>query len=424
MSGTLTVGKLILTNTDLTPLNHDAYDRLRVSMPYTLFDDSASPIDTNPTIYDTVTTNGTILGSNNSVILSSNGGGGSRIIYQTFKYIPTQPGKSKLAIFTSALATSSGATSRIGLFDSATDKTIIHGTGSGVFFQYSNSTCSVCLRNISIDAHDIVINQSSWNIDTLQGSGPSGISITSASDWSKILVFVIDMQWFGRVRFGLYVGGTLYYVHSVDGYDPDTGSAFVGMKLPVRHELVVTEGSAIAILTYISASVISEGGYPVTSLPLAFIPSAVTSLNTNGTDTIVLSLSLDPSEPYNRSTISSISLSLNVTKLSCYKIFLVPNKELIGSSSFNRVPGSGTVVTYSSSGSTIPTSPTSTLIMVGFVSTITSVSLPPDFMGVTLDTGITGVSQVLTLTVADITGTGNVAQGHAQASCSFNLIRS
>jgi hypothetical protein len=138
----------------------------------------------------------------------------------------------------------------------------------------------------------------------------------------------------------------------------------------------------------------------------------------------VLSLSVDPTEPYNRSTISSISLSLNVTKLSCYKIFLVPNKAVIGSPTFSRVPGSGTVVTYSSSGSIIPTSSTATLIMVGFVSTITSVSLPPDFMGVTLDTGITGVSQVLTLTVADITGTGTVAQGHAQASCSFNLIRS
>ena len=354
------------------------------------------------------------------------GGGASRIIYQTFKYIPTQPGKSKLAIFTSALATSPGATSRIGLFDSATDKTIVNGTitGSGVFFQYSNSICSVCLRNISIDAHDIVINQSSWNIDTLQGSGPSGISINSASDWSKILVFVIDMQWFGRVRFGLYVGGTLYYVHSVDGYDPVNDSAFVGMKLPVRHELVVTEGSDRATLTYISASVISEGGYPVTSLPLAFIPSAVTSLNTTGTDTNVLSLSFYPLEPYNRSTISSISLSLNVTKLSCYKIFLVPDKALIGNPTFTVIAGSGGVVTYSSSGSTIPNSSTSTLIMVGFVSTITSVSLPPDFMGVTLDTGITGISQVLTLTVADITGTGTVAQGHAQASCSFKLIRS
>jgi len=58
---------------------------------------------------------------------------------------------------------------------------------------------------------DDYIPQSLWNIDVMDGSGISGITV----DWTKTQIFEFDLQWLGagRIRCYLNVNGHVYEVH-------------------------------------------------------------------------------------------------------------------------------------------------------------------------------------------------------------------
>ncbi len=105
--GTITTGKLVLSN---TTGNQDAFDRLRISEPTTLFE-VHHVIGKNEKLIDELTSgSGTSThNSTNSYVemaLSSSGVG--RVVRQSHEYIPYQPGKSRLMIFTGVLETSGG----------------------------------------------------------------------------------------------------------------------------------------------------------------------------------------------------------------------------------------------------------------------------------------------------------------------------
>ena len=57
--------------------------------------------------------------------------------------------------------------------------------------------------------------QSSWNIDTFDGSGPSGKTLIVAANANKTFLIVIDQEWLGvcRLRCGFVIDGVIYYAH-------------------------------------------------------------------------------------------------------------------------------------------------------------------------------------------------------------------
>jgi hypothetical protein len=206
----------------------DAFGRVRTSEPYSLFEQTfrrTAPLS----IWDLSTsTGGTITHDANlvSMLLNTTTDSGSRSYMQSRVRVRYSPGKSQLFLFTGNLkAGVSNVRRRGGLFDES----------NGPFFQQIGATLSVGLRSsVSGSAVDTIINQSSWNIDKLDGTGSSGLTL----DITKQQIFCLDFQWLGsgRVRFGFQIGGRLVYCHEINNANQLTVPYSRTGSLPVRFE--------------------------------------------------------------------------------------------------------------------------------------------------------------------------------------------
>jgi len=298
-----------------TVIKSDAFDRLRVSEPNTLFETN-SIFNKNVNIDEITSGSGTsTLQTNDSYIKMTVADTGiGKVIRQSFEYIPYQPGKSRLMILTGVLEINGGvegSISRIGCFDSSTDKTAVAGPGNGLFFELNGTTMYVVERLNNVDTK---VTQSSWNLDPLDGSGPSGITLTN---WGQAFIFVISQEWLGVgiVRFSLMINGTLIPVHVFNhsGIGTPTSTAIVKpytrmAKLPIRYEIQST--SAVnAEMRMICSTVISEGGFePIGYL---FSEGRTTSKTVSASIfTPIISLRLKLTEPNNRLTILFRSIDI------------------------------------------------------------------------------------------------------------------
>jgi hypothetical protein len=233
--------------------NIDAFSRLRVSYPISIFTHQNS-YGTDTDIYETVKsgagTAATYLPNEDSLNLTVGTVSGEYTIRQTFRYFPYTPGKSQLIVMTGVLGTGvTNITKRIGYFDNS----------NGLFFEQADSTLKVVRRTFTSGAVvDNAVNQSAWNIDKFDGSGPSGLVI----DVSKAQIFVIDFQWLGvgRVRFGFDIDGVIYYCHQLLNANSLTTVYMTTATLPLRYEIRNIGTSAGASLKQICSCVTSEGG--------------------------------------------------------------------------------------------------------------------------------------------------------------------
>jgi hypothetical protein len=183
----------------------DAFGRARVSSPETIFDTSFRWDKQPITWSESVTSGGTVTHNADkaSVDLACTTTTNSEAIFQSRQYMRYHPAKSTLIVISgSFLSTGTNVRKRIGYFDDS----------NGVFFQLDGTTLSVVRRTkTSGSVVDNTTAQASWNIDPLDGSGGSGITL----DVTKQQIFVIDYQWLGsgRIRYGFYIGGRIIYCH-------------------------------------------------------------------------------------------------------------------------------------------------------------------------------------------------------------------
>jgi len=141
---------------------------------------------------------------------------------------------------------------RVGLFD----------LKNGVFLSQEGSTLYAVVRSyVTGSAVDDKVAQSSWNLDKLDGTGASGITL----DLTKPQILTIDFEWLGvgRVRFGLVFAGVPVYFHQSLHSNYSGSSVFMSNpNLPTRWEIEATGTvTGTPILESICASVSSEGGY-------------------------------------------------------------------------------------------------------------------------------------------------------------------
>jgi len=233
--------------------NTDAFGRIRVSQPYTLFDSQNRY--TSDTQYDSaVTGTGSVTYRTNESAndLAVTAGGVGSAIRQTFRSFPYQPGKGLLVLATFCMdaSTSANLTQRVGYFN----------TDNGVFFQRTGTTNSFTLRSyVSGSVSDArKINQSAWNGDKLDGTGPSGITL----DASKTQILWMDFEWLGvgSVRCGFIINGAYIVCHTFTNANEATTTYMTTAILPMRYEIVSTSAVA-ATMKQICSSVMSEGGY-------------------------------------------------------------------------------------------------------------------------------------------------------------------
>lgn len=172
---------------------------------------------------------------------------GSRALRQSRQYHPYIPGTTNLAFVSFTLDTAeSGLQQMVGLFDDS----------NGIFFRMNGTVPEMVIRKNGVDTE--VVEQSNWNVDTLDGAGPSGITL----DFTKSQIFVCDYQWLGvgRVRVGFNLDGRLYYTHYFSHANAIVEPYMYQPSLPVRWEIInSTDTSGASSLMCICFGVYVEG---------------------------------------------------------------------------------------------------------------------------------------------------------------------
>lgn len=233
----------------------DAFDRLRVSNPSTLFDSKQIHSNLNSLFWSVAELSGSGTSSSYSqdrastTLTVSNTTAGS-IARQTKQFFNYQPGKSHLVLTTFVFGdAATGITRRAGYFNE----------NNGIFLEQTSGGMSIVKRSHTTGSPvDDSIPQASWNIDTFDGSGPSGITI----DLDKANIFIIDLEWLGvgRVRTGFVVDGIIYYAHAFNNANNLDVVYMSTPNLPVRYELTNDGTGPESNLEAICATVMSEGG--------------------------------------------------------------------------------------------------------------------------------------------------------------------
>jgi hypothetical protein len=234
--------------------NVDAFGRLRVSEPLTIFDSKSIMSKNN--LFDESTANGgsvTYTANKSTVNLNVTEAASSKTIRQSKRVMSYQPGKSLLIFNTFVMNTlTANLKQKVGLFD----------TNNGIFFTADGTTLKIVRRTYTSGAAvDTEISQSSWNGDTLNGTGASGFTLNAAA--SNILF--IDIEWLGvgAVRVGFVINGQLITAHTFYNANSLTTVYMQTANLPIRYEIeragTLTAGTYT--LQQICSSCISEGGY-------------------------------------------------------------------------------------------------------------------------------------------------------------------
>jgi hypothetical protein len=82
---------------------------------------------------------------------------------------------------------------------------------------------------------DVKIPQSEWNLDTMDGLGPSGYDL----DLTKMQMFYIDYSWYGAgyIRWGLRgVDGNITYIHKMPNNNVNAEAYMRSGNVPARYE--------------------------------------------------------------------------------------------------------------------------------------------------------------------------------------------
>ena len=276
----------IISSETVGAMANDAFGRLRVSSPLTLFDSSHRYKDNG--LWNTSTASGgaAVFSVNQGLVnLNVTTAAGSEVLRETTKVFSYQPGKSLLVFNTFVMAPAqTNLRQRVGYF----------GTQNGVYIQLTDNTLSFVERSLVTGVvTESVIDQSSWNVDKMDGTGPSGIVL----DITKAQILFADIEWLGEgtVRLGFVIDGQFILCHRFNHANLISSTYITTASLPLRYEItnlgVTTNPST---LKQVCSTVISEGGYELRGAQLAIgTPiTAPTSLATAGVEYPIVSIKL------------------------------------------------------------------------------------------------------------------------------------
>lgn len=386
----------------------DAFGRLRISQPFTLFDSSHRFADNG--LWSTSNTAGGTYGfvSNQSTVdLTVDTTANTEVIRETNKVFSYQPGKSLLVLNTFAMNTpKANLRQRVGYF----------GAQNGIYLENDGTTTYLVLRSYTSGAVvETRAAQADWNVDSFDGTGFSGQGSepahTGGLDISKTNIFWIDIEWLGvgDVRCGFVVDGRFVTAHVFHNDNRNSVPYMTTATLPLRYEIKNTGTTASSsTLKQICSTVISEGGYELRGAQQA-IGNVVTTpvdLTTAGTYYTLVSLRLKTDRLDAIAVLTAISL-LAVTNNSVVNWQV----RVAGTTSGGTWVSAGTdsSVEYKLDGGTISGG---RILAQGYTTASTQSSIPVDILREALfkfqleRNGLTSTAFELTLCAAsDVNGT-------------------
>ena len=231
----------------------DAFGRLRTSAPLTLFDSSHRYKDNGLWTTSSGTGGTTSFDANAGLVtLNTTTTSGSEILRETTKCFSYQPGKSLLVMSTFVMnAAKTNLRQRVGYY----------GASNGMFLEQNGTTISFVERSaVTGSTVDTKVAKASWNIDPMDGSGPSGYTL----DLTKAQILWMDVEWLGlgTVRLGFIINGEFVHCHSFHHANLITSTYITTASLPLRYEISNTGTTASSsTMKQICSTVLSEGGY-------------------------------------------------------------------------------------------------------------------------------------------------------------------
>ena len=239
----------------------DAFGRLRVANPYTIFDSQHQDVENDK--WDTLITGSgtkTHLPNESTIKLEIATANNDSIIRETLRTMPYQPGKSLLIMNTFAMGTpKANVVQRVGYYSA----------NNGIYFENDSGNNYVVLRSsVTGNVVETKVAQSDWNIDKFDGTGYSsqgaGPEHTGGLDVAKSNLFWLDVEWLGvgDVRCGFLVDGLLKTAHIFHNDNKNPTTYMRSAILPLRYEIFnkgVTASNTA--MRQICSTVISEGGY-------------------------------------------------------------------------------------------------------------------------------------------------------------------
>jgi len=300
----------------------DAFGRLRVANPYTLFD-SQNRYQKDPQFSEALTgsATATYVANESSVDMAVTTASGDKAVRQTYRVFPYQPGKSLQVLATFVMNTpKDNLRQRVGYFN----------TDNGVFFQVNGTTKSFVLRtNTSGTPSDTrTVDQADWNGDKLDGTGASGLTL----DVAKAQILYMDFEWLGvgSVRCGFIIDGTFIVCHTFNNANDIDKVYMTTAILPMRYEVENTDTTASAsTLTQICSTVISEGGYQQVSALTWARMTAVLAATTTFKPMVSIQLK---STALGAVVIPSIFNAIPIGSTLDYEVVLMKNPTLTGAS--------------------------------------------------------------------------------------------
>jgi hypothetical protein len=239
----------------------DAFGRLRVSQPHTLFDSQHQDVENDK--WDTLITGSgtkTHLPNESAISLQIGTANNDSIIRETLRTMPYQPGKSLLIMSTFAMGEpKANVVQKLGYF----------GTDNGIYFENDSGINYLVLRSsVTGTVIETKVAQNEWNIDRFDGTGYSsqgtGLEHETGLNPNKTNLFWMDIEWLGvgDVRCGFLVDGLLKTAHIFHNDNRNTTTYMRSAILPLRYEIfnkgVTTSNTT---MRQICSTVISEGGY-------------------------------------------------------------------------------------------------------------------------------------------------------------------
>lgn len=264
----------------------DPYQRDRVSTPITLFEESYEFFPVGPVTTPPIPTQFTFLTAGSGAFNRPSGfaqiqgtvstDAGARAVWQTKTYFISQLGKGFGIFTTGNLGVNiANVITRIGAYDD----------DRGGFFEQNGQlgVLRVIFRANGSDAN--AAPQSAWNIDKLDGTGSSGITLNMANGQA----FTIDVG-AGRVRFGFIINGITYFCHSISAANNLVAVAHAQSVVPVRFEIFNTAVSAGGSISQSNVAVISDGGFEDDPSAFGFSINTGTTLASITTPVPILSI--------------------------------------------------------------------------------------------------------------------------------------
>ena len=210
-----------------------------------------------------------------STIIQTGPTAGDSAVRQSHRYIPYVPGKNQHITITFLFGDAvDGLTRRAGYYNG----------DNGLYLEQKSNAVRVVRRTktsgVVVDEANAV-EQADWNIDKLDGTGASGITL----DLSKTQFFVIDFVWqgVGRLRWGFELGGRIVYFHQETFTNDSTVPFMSTPTLPIKFEALNIGGTGEThTVKEICTSVVSEGGERLSGLGFAvsndITPRALTTV--------------------------------------------------------------------------------------------------------------------------------------------------